>query len=115
MFKNLYEWMAPRVGSKAARAGLRVQYTNILLIVVGWGGVILAYVGPVPAATEINLLLVLLLLACLVGVYARIQFARTLSEYFSTKVRWYRLPFVAQKRLFNKWLEEIGEDPSSKA
>jgi hypothetical protein len=107
--------MVPRVGSKAARAGLRLQYANVLLVVVGWSGVILVYMGPKPTTTEISLLFGLLLLACIVGVYARIQFARTLSEHFSTKVRWYRLPFVAQKGLFNKWLEEIGEDPSSKA
>ena len=79
------------------------------------GGIILAYVGPIPTPGEIDILIALIFLAWLFGVYIRIKFARTLSERFETRVRWYRLPFVAQIRLFNKWLEEIREDPTSKS
>lgn len=107
--------MVPRVGEKAAKAGLKVQYSIVLLVTVVVGCAIAAYGGPSPTGLETGVSYVLLILAYAVYVYASVQFARALSEYFHTRVRWYRLPFLTQKRLFNKWLEEIEADPNSKS
>jgi hypothetical protein len=115
MYRKQYEWMVPRIGEKAATAGLQMQYSNVLLAVVGLGGILVTYLGPMPTQAEIYWLLSLVAVAAAVVVYAQIRFARALSEYFKTKVRWYRTPFVTQTRLFNKWLEEIHDDPSSKS
>lgn len=115
MYKGLYNWMVPRIGAKAAKAGLRLQYSYVLVAVVGFTCLAITWAGAGRSTLLWTALGVPILLAVAVGVYARIQFAAALSEYFNTKVRWYRLPFLTQPRLFNKWLEDIEKDPSSKS
>ena len=115
MYKNLYEWMVPRIGTEAARAGLRMQYSNVFLATVVWGGIIIVYTGGGRFSIILMGAYCSLLLAVVVGIYTRILFARALTKHFKAKVRWYRLPFLTQPRLFDKWLEEIENDPNSKS
>ena len=82
MYKERYKWMVSKIGPDAAKAGVRLLYANILLVVVVWADLIIVGLGPIPKGGEITLLYSLIILAALIGVYARVRFARSLSKVF---------------------------------
>jgi hypothetical protein len=107
MYYKLYKLMTPKLGQDAARAAVKVQYSNVVLVVVGITDITIGFAISKNSFTVLLVLFASLLAACAYFIYTRVQLANEITEYLDIDVQWYQIPNFTPVNLFDKWLDGI--------